>query len=946
MGAPRRKSPRGKGAGEPVAEAETNGIEDDDFLTIAPATKKSDGRARATQSSNAKIEEEDEVKVAKVEAVPEGEEKTETEAAAPKEDEILATTAAKDDGDEDPDVKEEDRPYYSPGSHKKVTEQLTKAMTGFKGSAEERARIEAPGYISAIAVRIVVQLGKTFKPRGADQKGDKRGYMVKFRSLVYNLNHQNNENLAFDVLSGVVRPESLATMTPEEYAPKKLKEETSLLKAASMKKVVLDAETAAQFSTAAAAAVEGKPEVLGKSNVAKEEIADFGVEAAPSSGKEFDPSKPPKHLMPENTLNTLKTLAGKMYDTPQKSKTKQGGADSKRGKGSPLMEKNPFDEAPAEENRSSEPLFSMLDVPKSSPTKGGSPWDEKLPTNESELAKAERDKRRGSEETLTADQADDGEIEEIKNTTIMHEPPVGSPSKAKKPTITTTATVITNAKASPESPKSKWEMPSKHEAGRVVWKGLFRGFLTYGEGLECCCTAEYVCGDLDLKSNLQEIHQTDDGVHLAVKGTLSVEKVAKYLKQLMGLPHKKKNMCIGVLTAAESKDVSPMAALTAKHSQEQVCGVWNVRDPLNPVKNAKEIYFVPSSWLVSEILSCNNHSHKKETFLMVVIRHSETKPLSPTSSPLFSNNGIAGTTWNADAYAPPVEHSPTKEREERRPYEGKDAYGNDVGYPSQTRLHYSQKYAAAAGGHQTSQKASHGGGYASAYEARDGHQAKSASGRDYAYQSSGYPAPSSQAYGRSAYASQDYPRDAYASQGGGYASSQGGSYSAYYSDSYYSQERGSQDPYSGSGSGQTYGGSRAYGSGYGGDQYSRDAYAQQGAYGGASDPYAHYGTSRGGSTYSQAYDSGASQRGSYGGGSSRQQDYYGGSRGSGGGRYHESQDRGRSDHHYGGSHYGSGGGQGSQGGGYKRGRESGGYGAGRGYDRRSPPEKPKKSLRH
>jgi hypothetical protein len=80
-------------------------------------------------------------------------------------------------------------------------------------------------------------------------------YKAKFRSLLFNLKDPINPELRARVLTGEVPPARLARMEPHELASRDLAQWRSKREQQHDKELVLDAEAAAKFSTAAAAAV-------------------------------------------------------------------------------------------------------------------------------------------------------------------------------------------------------------------------------------------------------------------------------------------------------------------------------------------------------------------------------------------------------------------------------------------------------------------------------------------------------------------------------------------------------------------------------------------------------------------------------------------------------------------------------------------------------------------
>ena len=194
----------------------------------------------------------------------------------------------------EPEPRPEDDANYSEKAHMKFLELWRSALPHFQGTEEQRAMISDEEHLYKLSLEVTIALGKEYTPpKNTNDKVRKqltKQYMKRLRSFNHNFNIENNPDLTFEVLLGDITPEQLCTMDPSEYAPKDLREENARLREESMKRRVLDAETAATFSTAAAvtAAVENKVEVLGKSNVTKDEVLDLEmkVERKISASKE------------------------------------------------------------------------------------------------------------------------------------------------------------------------------------------------------------------------------------------------------------------------------------------------------------------------------------------------------------------------------------------------------------------------------------------------------------------------------------------------------------------------------------------------------------------------------------------------------------------------------------------------------------------------------------
>eukprot|EP00210_Caulerpa_lentillifera_P008677 g8276.t1 len=82
--------------------------------------------------------------------------------------------------------------------------------------------------------------------------GENTEYKNKFRTLHFNLKDSRNPELRGQVLDGVISPERLVNMTPQELASQELSQWRQKKAEELLKATVLDEEAAAKFSTAAA----------------------------------------------------------------------------------------------------------------------------------------------------------------------------------------------------------------------------------------------------------------------------------------------------------------------------------------------------------------------------------------------------------------------------------------------------------------------------------------------------------------------------------------------------------------------------------------------------------------------------------------------------------------------------------------------------------------------
>ncbi|KXZ54341.1 hypothetical protein GPECTOR_5g423 [Gonium pectorale] len=155
----------------------------------------------------------------------------------------------------------------------KVREQLVgplqKAMDELKAEGYTEA-LPAP---AAVAAEVELEL---FRLHGNSVSKD---YKAKFRSLAFNLKDTGNPELRARVLRGELAPSTLVTLGPAELARKELSAWRQKRQEEAAKMVFLDAETAAKFSTAAAAAL-AQSRIRGKD--------EEGPNAKPATSPEHD----------------------------------------------------------------------------------------------------------------------------------------------------------------------------------------------------------------------------------------------------------------------------------------------------------------------------------------------------------------------------------------------------------------------------------------------------------------------------------------------------------------------------------------------------------------------------------------------------------------------------------------------------------------------------------
>ncbi|KAG2425920.1 hypothetical protein HXX76_013294 [Chlamydomonas incerta] len=131
----------------------------------------------------------------------------------------------------------------------KVREQL--------GQALQRAmdELKAEGYTEALPVPTEVAAEVELELFRLHESSVSKDYKAKFRSLAFNLKDNANPELRARVLRRELVPATLVTLGPAELARKELSEWRKKREEEAAKAVFLDAETAAKYSTAAAAAL-------------------------------------------------------------------------------------------------------------------------------------------------------------------------------------------------------------------------------------------------------------------------------------------------------------------------------------------------------------------------------------------------------------------------------------------------------------------------------------------------------------------------------------------------------------------------------------------------------------------------------------------------------------------------------------------------------------------
>ena len=720
-----------------------------------------------------------------------------------------------------PEPRPEDDANYSEKAHMKFLELWRSALPHFQGTEEQRAMISDEEHLYKLSLEVTIALGKEYTPpKNTNDKVRKqltKQYMKRLRSFNHNFNIENNPDLTFEVLLGDITPEQLCTMDPSEYAPKDLREENARLREESMKRRVLDAETAATFSTAAAvtAAVENKVEVLGKSNVTKDEVLDLEMKVE----RKISASK-------EEGEERLDAMADELFN-----------ASPKRARASPPAKSSPQ----AKQRQPSSPSGSGDSLPSA-----------------------------------------DANIEEIVNTALTPQEREELPRQKPSPT-----TVRVTAAHEDQI----WDLPRSAQREGTTWSGGLSGNMEYGsEFVKCDCTAEYLSGELDLHSNLPDVPNEDE-VHLVIQKTIKMEKGVEYLKQLLGLDHKRKKICFALLCAAEPKDVTNMSALVKHFSGENTLGVYTYPERPKDGKYSQEIYFIPPSPVARKILK--GKANQGESFVIAMISHRDVRRQQkqhkrrpkPVLDAYTAAPDPSATSSPKSGGSPAERDGESRSRSLPAGYV-RDAYGNVTPAPKPSA------YAAAAASGQGTYDRYRQGHSAAATAAH--HQQYHQQYHQY-YQQQQQQQHSSQYYAAGAsYRRQgSYQDDYYAARGGSHQHQhqRASGYThqhqeaAYGRDSRYTHQH--QEAAYGRGSGYTHQHQEAaYGRGSG---YTHQR--QEAAYGRGSG-YTHqrqeaaYGRGAGNGYGSAGYERG-------GGGYYRGEDYGSGGRGGDGGRYPSQRDHGK-----------------------------------------------------
>lgn len=115
-------------------------------------------------------------------------------------------------------VKSEVKPPQFQGKIVPTGDQVRDKCRQMLAEALAAAQDEVEGDPGAVACAVETAMHK-------QNLGDKKKYAARYRTLSFNLKDVNNAELRANVLSGVITPEHLVDMNPEDLAPKSKREE-------------------------------------------------------------------------------------------------------------------------------------------------------------------------------------------------------------------------------------------------------------------------------------------------------------------------------------------------------------------------------------------------------------------------------------------------------------------------------------------------------------------------------------------------------------------------------------------------------------------------------------------------------------------------------------------------------------------------------------------------
>ena len=182
--------------------------------------------------------------------------------------------------------KEEATPPPTPSTprgkapEEKIADCLRKAAGEYEGGdGDGDARAMKEEYSSEAHIQRLSQ--EIMRAMAAKHTAKSKEYNRRLRTLCVNLGDQKNLDFRAGVLAGRLSPSDLCTMETKDMASNELKKKRELIHQESLKARTLDAETAAEFSTMAASQAPNTLEVVGKSNIGKDEVMEITQHDAP-----------------------------------------------------------------------------------------------------------------------------------------------------------------------------------------------------------------------------------------------------------------------------------------------------------------------------------------------------------------------------------------------------------------------------------------------------------------------------------------------------------------------------------------------------------------------------------------------------------------------------------------------------------------------------------------
>lgn len=155
---------------------------------------------------------------------------------------------------------------------KKFQECMDRAVQELKEKGAEVAELKDP---EEVAKSIEAECAKHYAHAGITKE-----YKLKFRTLFFNLKDSNNEELRQRVVLGELSPARLVGMSNDELASQEVSQWRQGILETNKKRVVLDTEAAAKFSTAANQSLRMREIALSQEQKAAEEAKRVAAAAA------------------------------------------------------------------------------------------------------------------------------------------------------------------------------------------------------------------------------------------------------------------------------------------------------------------------------------------------------------------------------------------------------------------------------------------------------------------------------------------------------------------------------------------------------------------------------------------------------------------------------------------------------------------------------------------